>query len=115
MPCRPDSRTCPYYLKAKSEHVGEERTNALLLACCIQEGARSPEVCGMAFGDIGERRAGVSERRRVDASLHSAMNSTRSAMDAAKTSASPGAFSLRPLSISIAPWPLPCATAQRPA
>jgi len=25
------------------------------------------------------------------------------------------AFSLRPLSISIAPWPLPCATAQRPA
>jgi hypothetical protein len=42
MPCRPASRTCPYYLKAKSEHVGEERTKVLLLACCIQEGARSP-------------------------------------------------------------------------
>jgi len=41
MPCRPASRTCPYYLKAKNEHVGEERTKVLLPACCIQEGARS--------------------------------------------------------------------------
>jgi hypothetical protein len=41
MPCRPAARTCPYYLKAKSERVGEERTKVLLLACCIQEGART--------------------------------------------------------------------------
>jgi len=57
MPCRPAARTCPYYLKAKSERVGEERTKVLLLACCIREGARSAE--GECLKRTGNNR-GVS-------------------------------------------------------